>query len=153
REVAAEGVRVNAVRPGMTDTDMIGHLREASRRAAIEASIPMQRYGDPAEVANAIVWLLSERASYVTGAHVNVGGGGFHLGAAIPGAWHCPCRAPPPVALLAFPVRSLKQTTQPGSLWPSPPHPSPLASLQALASIARARANWLPGPRRQWQRV
>jgi NAD(P)-dependent dehydrogenase (short-subunit alcohol dehydrogenase family) len=84
REVAAEGVRVNVVRPGMTDTDMIGQLREAGRRAAIEASIPMQRYGDPAEVANVIVWLLSERASYVTGAHVNVGGGGFHLGAPIP---------------------------------------------------------------------
>jgi NAD(P)-dependent dehydrogenase (short-subunit alcohol dehydrogenase family) len=43
----------------------------------------MQRYGDPSEVAHAIVWLLSDKASYVTGAHVNVGGGGFHVGSPI----------------------------------------------------------------------
>ena len=83
KEVAAEGVRVNAVRPGVTDTDMIEHMRHGERRAAIEATIPMQRYGDPSEVAHAIVWLLSDKASYVTGAHVNVGGGGFHVGSPI----------------------------------------------------------------------
>jgi len=81
KEVAAEGIRVNVVRPGVTDTDMIEHMRRGPRRAAIEATIPMQRYGNPTEVAHAIVWLLSDQASYVTGAHVNVGGGGFHVGA------------------------------------------------------------------------
>ena len=80
KEVAAEGIRVNVVRPGVTDTDMIEHMRHGERRAAIEATIPMQRYGNPTEVAQAIVWLLSDKASYVTGAHVNVGGGGFHVG-------------------------------------------------------------------------
>jgi NAD(P)-dependent dehydrogenase (short-subunit alcohol dehydrogenase family) len=81
REVAAEGIRANAVRPGVTDTDMIGPMRSGRVRAEIEATIPMQRYGNPDEVAQAIVWLLSDQASYVTGAHVNVGGGGFHVGA------------------------------------------------------------------------
>ncbi len=83
KEVAAEGIRVNVVRPGVTDTDMIEHMRHGERRAAIEATIPMQRYGNPSEVAQAIVWLLSDKASYVTGAHINVGGGGFHVGAPI----------------------------------------------------------------------
>jgi NAD(P)-dependent dehydrogenase (short-subunit alcohol dehydrogenase family) len=80
KEVAAERIRVNVVRPGVTDTDMIEHMRHGERRAAIEATIPMQRYGNPAEVAQAIVWLMSDKASYVTGAHVNVGGGGFLVG-------------------------------------------------------------------------
>jgi NAD(P)-dependent dehydrogenase (short-subunit alcohol dehydrogenase family) len=83
KEVAAEGIRVNVVRPGVTDTDMIEHMRHGERRAVIEATIPMQRYGNPSEVAQAIVWLLSDKASYVTGAHINVGGGGFHVGAPI----------------------------------------------------------------------
>jgi NAD(P)-dependent dehydrogenase (short-subunit alcohol dehydrogenase family) len=83
KEVAAEGMRVNAVRPGVTDTDMVEHMRHGERRMAIEPTIPMQRYGDPSEVAHAIVWLLSDKASYVTGAHVNVGGGGFHVGSPI----------------------------------------------------------------------
>jgi NAD(P)-dependent dehydrogenase (short-subunit alcohol dehydrogenase family) len=81
KEVAVERIRVNVVRPGVTDTDMIEHMRHGERRAAIEATIPMQRYGNPAEVAQAIVWLMSDKASYVTGAHVNVGGGGFLVGA------------------------------------------------------------------------
>lgn len=81
REVAAEGIRANVVRPGVTDTDMIGPMRSGAVRAEIEATIPMQRYGNPHEVAQAIVWLLSDQASYVTGAHVNVSGGGFHVGA------------------------------------------------------------------------
>ena len=83
KEVAAESIRVNVVRPGVTDTDMIEHMRHGERRAVIEATIPMQRYGNPSEVAQAIVWLLSDKASYVTGAHINVGGGGFHVGAPI----------------------------------------------------------------------
>ena len=80
REVAAEGIRVNVVRPGVTDTDMIERLRSGPRFAEIKASIPMGRIGTPQEVAEAIVWLLSEKAAFVTGAHLNVGGGGFRLG-------------------------------------------------------------------------
>ncbi len=83
REVATEGIRVNAVRPGVTDTDMVEPFRYGDRRAAVESTIPMQRFGSPAEVARVVVWLLSEEASYVTGAHVNVGGGGFNVGAPI----------------------------------------------------------------------
>jgi NAD(P)-dependent dehydrogenase (short-subunit alcohol dehydrogenase family) len=83
REMAAEGVRVNAVRPGITDTEMIEQVREGPRRAEIERTIPMQRYANPAEVAEAIVWLLSDKAPYITGAHLNVGGGGFHVGSPV----------------------------------------------------------------------
>ena len=81
KEVGAEGIRVNVVRPGVTDTDMIAHMRSGPKRAEVESTIPMHRYGKPEEVAAAIVWLLSEQASFVTGAHLNVGGGGFHVGA------------------------------------------------------------------------
>ncbi len=83
KEVAAEGIRVNVVRPGVTDTEMIEPIRQGPRRAQIEATIPMQRYGSPGEVAAAIVWLLSDAAAYVTGAHLNVSGGGFHVGAPV----------------------------------------------------------------------
>lgn len=81
REVGPEGVRVNAVRPGITDTDMVAATTgEHDRRAAIEHSIPMGRIGHPAEVAAAVVWLLSDEASWVTGAHLDVHGGGFVIG-------------------------------------------------------------------------
>ena len=80
KEVAAEGIRANAVRPGVTDTDMIEGMRTGPKRAEVEATIPMKRYGSPEEVAQAIVWLLSGEASFVTGAHLNVGGGGFLVG-------------------------------------------------------------------------
>lgn len=81
REVASEGIRVNAVRPGVTDTDMIKSMRSGPKRKAIEATIPMRRFGTAREIAEAVVWLLSEKASFVTGSHVNVSGGGFHVGA------------------------------------------------------------------------
>jgi NAD(P)-dependent dehydrogenase (short-subunit alcohol dehydrogenase family) len=71
KEVAADGIRVNAVRPGLIDTD----IHEAGRLARIAPSVPIGRAGQPAEVAAAIVWLLSPAASYVTGALVDVGGG------------------------------------------------------------------------------
>ena len=77
KEVAADGIRVNAVRPGVTDTDMIERMRSGPIRAQIEATIPMKRYGTAEEVAAAVVWLLGEDASFVTGTHLNVGGGGF----------------------------------------------------------------------------
>jgi NAD(P)-dependent dehydrogenase (short-subunit alcohol dehydrogenase family) len=81
KEVAAEGIRVNVVRPGVTLTDMTAAVRDdPARLAAVAATIPMGRAGQPEEVAEAIAWLMSERASFVTGAHVNVGGGGFVVG-------------------------------------------------------------------------
>jgi NAD(P)-dependent dehydrogenase (short-subunit alcohol dehydrogenase family) len=81
KEVAVEGVRVNVVRPGVILTDMTAGLRDdAEAWGKVAASIPMQRVGAPEEVARAIVWLLSPEASFVTGAHLNVGGGGFVIG-------------------------------------------------------------------------
>ena len=75
REVASEGIRVNAVRPGIIDTDIhaSGGLPERARQVA--PMVPMQRAGSAGEVAQAIVWLLSEAASYTTGAVLDVSGG------------------------------------------------------------------------------
>jgi len=75
REVAAEGIRVNAVRPGFIYTDMHTSGGEPGRVDRIKSSLPMQRGGYPEEVANAILWLLSEEASYTTGTFVDVAGG------------------------------------------------------------------------------
>ncbi|MCB1832130.1 MAG: glucose 1-dehydrogenase [Geminicoccaceae bacterium] len=83
KEVAREGIRVNAVRPGVTDTDMVGALRtDAERRAAVAGTIPMGRLGRAEEVAAAAVWLLGDEASFVSGSRVDVAGGGFVIGAA-----------------------------------------------------------------------
>jgi len=71
QEVAAEGVRVNIVAPGMTQTDMPG----ADRIAAQASKIPMGRVAEPIEVAEAIHFLLSDNASYIAGANIRVGGG------------------------------------------------------------------------------
>lgn len=71
QEVAAEGVRVNIVAPGMTQTDMPG----ADRIAAQASKIPMGRVAEPIEVAEAIYFLLSDNASYISGANIRVGGG------------------------------------------------------------------------------
>ena len=75
REVAAEGVRVNAVRPGIIDTDIHASGGQADRVRQIIPQLPMQRAGSADEVAQAIVWLLSDAASYTTGAVLDVGGG------------------------------------------------------------------------------
>ena len=81
REVGDEGIRVNAVRPGMTKTPMTqAACDDPQRRREIEASIPMDRIADPSEVAKPIVWLLSEDASYVSGALLNITGGGLAMG-------------------------------------------------------------------------
>lgn len=80
KEVAAQGIRVNAVRPGVTDTDMIEPIRAGAARAGVEASIPMGRFGKPEEIAQAVVWLLSNDASFVSGAHLDLSGGGFLIG-------------------------------------------------------------------------
>jgi NAD(P)-dependent dehydrogenase (short-subunit alcohol dehydrogenase family) len=75
REVAAEGVRVNAVRPGIIDTEIHASGGQPDRVRQMQASLPMQRAGTAQEVAAAIVWLLSDAASYSTGAIVDVSGG------------------------------------------------------------------------------
>jgi len=74
-EVATESIRVNAVRPGLTDTDIHVTAGVPERMANMAPKIPMQRAASPDEIANAIVWLLSEEASYVTGAIIDVTGG------------------------------------------------------------------------------
>ena len=75
REVAAEGVRVNAVRPGIIDTDIHASGGQPDRAQRLAPQVPMERPGTADEVANAIVWLLSDEASYTTGAILDVGGG------------------------------------------------------------------------------
>ncbi len=74
-EVAAEGIRVNAVRPGFIYTDIHADGGEPGRVDRIRQAIPMQRGGQPEEVANAIAWLLSDEASYVTGSFIDLAGG------------------------------------------------------------------------------
>ena len=71
QELAGEGVRVNTVSPGLTDTDMPG----PEKIAAIGPSIPMGRVAHPDEIAEGVVWLLSDKASYVAGANLRIGGG------------------------------------------------------------------------------
>ena len=75
REVAAEGIRVNAVRPGIIDTEIHASGGQADRAQTQSAQLPMQRAGTAEEVAAAIVWLLSDEASYTTGALLDVAGG------------------------------------------------------------------------------
>ena len=82
REVAKEGIRVNVVRPGVTLTDMVEAVRDdPDKRKAINATIPMGRPAEASEIAEPIVWLLSDAASFVTGCIVDASGGGFVIGA------------------------------------------------------------------------
>jgi NAD(P)-dependent dehydrogenase (short-subunit alcohol dehydrogenase family) len=75
REVAGEGIRVNAVRPGIIDTEIHASGGQPGRAQRLAPQIPMQRPGTAQEIANAIVWLLSDDASYATGSIVDITGG------------------------------------------------------------------------------
>ena len=75
REVAAEGIRVNAVRPGIIDTDIHASGGQPDRAQRLAPQVPLQRPGTAQEIANAIAWLLSDAASYTTGAILDVSGG------------------------------------------------------------------------------
>ncbi|WP_437613491.1 SDR family oxidoreductase [Erwinia sp. V71] len=74
-EVAPQGIRVNAVRPGFIYTEMHADGGEPARVDRVKESLPMRRGGQPEEVAQAIAWLLSEEASYVTGSFIDMAGG------------------------------------------------------------------------------
>jgi len=74
-EVAGEGIRVNAVRPGIIETDIHTDGGEPGRVARLAGSVPMQRGGKPEEVAAGILWLLSDEASYTTGTFLDMAGG------------------------------------------------------------------------------
>lgn len=75
KEVAEEGIRVNAVRPGFIYTTMHAKGGEPNRVDRLKTQVPLQRGGQPEEVAAAILWLLSNEASYITGAILDVAGG------------------------------------------------------------------------------
>jgi len=74
-EVAREGIRVNAVAPGMVATDIHIGANDPGRPARVGPTIPIGRCGEPEEIAEPILWLLSDAASYATGAILRVGGG------------------------------------------------------------------------------
>ncbi|WP_442108632.1 SDR family oxidoreductase [Pseudomonas sp. NUPR-001] len=75
KEVADDGIRVNAVRPGYIFTDFHALSGDPERVSKLESSIPMGRGGQAEEVAEAILWLLSDKASYSTGSFIDLGGG------------------------------------------------------------------------------
>ena len=75
QEVAGQGIRVTAVRPGLIDTEIHALAGNPNRVAEVAPTLPMKRAGSPEEVAETILWLLSDKASYVTKTIVDVGGG------------------------------------------------------------------------------
>ena len=75
KEVAGEGIRVNGVRPGLIHTVMHADGGEPGRVERLQSSVPLGRGGEPEEVAQAVLWLLSDAASYTTGSFIDVSGG------------------------------------------------------------------------------
>jgi NAD(P)-dependent dehydrogenase (short-subunit alcohol dehydrogenase family) len=75
QEVAGEGIRVAGIRPGLIDTDIHASGGEPDRAHRLAHMVPMKRVGSAEEIANAVVWLMSDEASYVTGATLDVSGG------------------------------------------------------------------------------
>ncbi len=74
-EVAAEGIRVNAVRPGIIETDIHDDMGVTGRVEKVGPTVPMKRSGTPEEVGEVVLWLLSDGSSYCTGTHVDISGG------------------------------------------------------------------------------
>lgn len=84
KEVAREGIRVNSVRPGAVASAMTAALdADPALKRSVEDSIPMGRIGDPQEIADIAIWLMSPASSLVTGAHIDAGGGGFNVAGSI----------------------------------------------------------------------
>jgi NAD(P)-dependent dehydrogenase (short-subunit alcohol dehydrogenase family) len=75
RELAAEGIRVNAICPGLIDTDMVRSTIPADQISAYAAGFPLRRLGTPLEVANLVIFLASQNAAYITGASYDINGG------------------------------------------------------------------------------
>ena len=75
KEVAADGIRVNAVRPGFIYTGIHASGGEPGRVDRVKSMVPMKRGGQPEEVARAVLWLLSDEASYSSGTFIDVAGG------------------------------------------------------------------------------
>jgi NAD(P)-dependent dehydrogenase (short-subunit alcohol dehydrogenase family) len=75
KEVALEGIRVNAVRPGIIETDIHASGGQPDRARQLAPQVPMQRPGTALEVAQAIVWLMGTESSYTTGSMLDVSGG------------------------------------------------------------------------------
>lgn len=75
KEVAGEGIRVNAVLPGITDTDIHAPYGGRERLEQLAPTVPLGRYAHPDEVGHAVIWLLSDQASYITGALLDITGG------------------------------------------------------------------------------
>lgn len=75
RELAPEGIRVNAIRPGLILTEIHASAGDAARAERLASTVPMGRAGTANEVARVIIWLMSDDASYVTGAIIPVSGG------------------------------------------------------------------------------
>jgi NAD(P)-dependent dehydrogenase (short-subunit alcohol dehydrogenase family) len=75
KELGPDGIRVNAVRPGIINTEIHASSGDPARLGRIGATAPVGRYGEPEEIARAILWLVSEEASYTTGALLDVAGG------------------------------------------------------------------------------
>ncbi|MGH6991535.1 MAG: SDR family oxidoreductase, partial [Stellaceae bacterium] len=75
QEVAAEGIRVAAIRPGLIDTEIHASTGEPDRAHRLAPTVPMKRIGRAEEIADAILWLMSDEASYVTSAIFDVSGG------------------------------------------------------------------------------
>ena len=84
KEVAREGIRVNTVRPGAVSSPMTAALEaDPVLKKSVEDSIPMGRIGDPEEIADIALWLMSPASSLVTGAHIDAGGGGFNVAGSV----------------------------------------------------------------------
>ncbi len=75
REVIAEGIRVNAVSPGLINTDIHASAGQPDRAERLKSVIPLGRFGEPEEVAQTVLYLMSDEASYVVGANVSISGG------------------------------------------------------------------------------